>query len=1179
MKKVVFGLVVIGIGLVTQAATYYLRNTGDAGGKSSLLAGEGGAGWALTPTGEEVVWPTTGNDYIVWVDPSAKKAVGLRTPPKGNNYTFAGDTLTLESYIDGSTPYWATLITKHKSSKTVTIADLTLKNGRIAISDSYNNIKTPKYAGAITVPAGYKGYFGTSGSETEDRRMDIASTISGAGDIVMECAGSGTRIILSGNNVGLMGRLYLDHDGIVNTGNQGGARISINSADSWPSDRPEADADGVRINSGSALCFNFSGSLATGQNRGFTIANRSAELNVLGGGEVTINGPMASAYGFAKTGDGSLTLAGDGSGLTSGAAVSATAGTLVLEHPNAVGSAALSVSGSATLVLDVTAGAIALAAIPSVDSLTVKATAVEDATNIPLMRLPAGSVFDASQIAFTYQLPDEVDMTDMRVLSEADAQGVLVYLGVPEANLPTISASFRSVSATSATFSLVLGYAGECSDPLVVTAYYGSTDCGTDKAAWDGSQAFSAVSPGTSDFTVSGLPPESACLIAFMVTPEGGGEEVWTASELLSTASIAVTAPERVFETDVRGVTVTFTRASSVAATPLTIQLGYSGDTSAFDAESLAATATFKAGATTTSVTLRPVDGDTVDGVRSITVSVQPSSSYVVGATSAVTISLLDDESHVAGDCVWTGANGLNWSDAGNWQGGRVPTMLDTAVLGDNVAANAEIAVDARAAVGKLLVSATVPFTLKADAAGGALFAGGLERPTGASGSLDVRVPLTLFGENGTNVWNLAEGTTLVIREAITKAQDPLVVAKTGAGNVEMRKDNQAYNGPWVIRAGTVKAYGTNSFAGKSYVGGDEAFEAQLRQEAKPAFGSAINPVIYTNGTVYAAGGVDSGRLETTTVHAGGKADYRGNIYCKEQIYYGGSVVGGGTFYLGYGQRTTVNENANMAQLDSTLRVAGGDGFGYTFAIADGPKPVDFLMTRAATEGQSNNNLAKSGTGTMKTTQNWSGLKSHVKINGGAWYVDNPSEYGLGIQDTTVAAGAKLGGTGFVGMKEDKGFNMIALSNGSESNFATLSPGTIDVDTGAHVYGTFTAGRTDQTKNKLALGNWSHLEIGIGPKNSETKLSDVDRLKVYGKLEIGENCTLDFTTNSADLDTVRGGVYTIVEADKIEGTFASVLKPKDSWKVIYVTEGEGEDAVVKRIDVAIPGKGLKVYVR
>ena len=1179
MKKTLIGIAAIAAAFAAEAETYYLRGTGDGTGKSSFVSGEGGAGWALTPDGTEVVWPTEGNNYIVWVDPSAKKAVGLRTPPKGNNYTFAGDTLTLESYIEGSTPYWATLITKHKSSKTATIADLTLKNGRIAISDSYSNIGTPKYAGAITIPAGYKGYFGTSGTETNDRRMDITSAISGAGDIVMECAGTGTRLVLSGNNVGLTGRLYIDHDGIVNTDNQGGARVSVNSAASWPSDRPEADADGVRINSGSALCFNFSDSLATGQNRGFTIAGKAAELNVASGGDVTIEGPMASGYGFTKTGDGSLTLAGDGSDLTSGAAVSATAGTLVLAHPNAVGSAALSVSGSATLALDVTAGAIALAAAPSVGSLTVKATAVADATNIPLMRLPAGAVFDASQIAFTYQLPDAVDMTDMRVLSEADAQGVLVYLGVPAANLPTISASFQSVSATSATYSLTLGYAGDCNDPLVVTAYYGSTDCGTDKAAWDGSQSFSAVLPGTSNFTVPGLSPESAYFIAFMVTPEGGGEEVWTAAEQLSTASIAVTAPESVFECDPRGVTVTFTRASSVAANALEILLGYAGDTSAFDAESLAASATFEAGATTTSVTLQPADNDTTDGARSITVTVQPSSSYVVGATSAVTISFLDDESYVAGDCVWTGANSLNWSDAGNWQGGRVPTMLDTAVLGDGVVQNAEISVGSQAAAKKLLVPATIPFTLKADAAGGALFVGGLERPEGASGTLDMSVPLTLFGADGTNRWNLAEGTTLVIRDTITKAQDPLVVEKTGAGNVEMRKDNQTYNGPWVICAGTVKAYGTNSFAGKSYVGGDEALEAQLRQEAKPAFGNAINPVIYTNGTVYANGGVDGSRLETTTIHAGGKADYRGNIYCKEQIYHGGNVVGGGTFYLGYGQRTTVNESPNMAQLDCTLRVAGGSGYGYTFAIADGPKPVDFLMTRAATEGQSDNNLVKSGAGTMKTTQNWSGLKSHVKINGGTWLVDNPSEYGLGIQETTVAAGAKLGGTGYVGMKDDKGGDMIVLSNGNESNFATLSPGTIDVDTGAHVYGTFTAGRTGQTKNNLSIGNWSHLEIGVGPKNSETKLSDVDKLKVYGNLVIGENCTLDLTTNSAGLNEIKGGKFTIVEADAITGTFATVLKPKTSWKVEYVSETVGEGDEATRIVLTVPEKGLTISIR
>ena len=57
----------------------------------------------------------------------------------------------------------------------------------------------------------------------------------------------------------------------------------------------------------------------------------------------------------------------------------------------------------------------------------------------------------------------------------------------------------------------------------------------------------------------------------------------------------------------------------------------------------------------------------------------------------------------------------------------------------------------------------------------------------------------------------------------------------------------------------------------------------------------------------------------------------------------------------------------------------------------------------------------------------------------------------------------------------------------------------------------------------------------------------------------------------------------IVETDKITGTFATVLKPKNTWKVEYVSEevGEGEEkeTVVKRVILTIPIKGLSVIVR
>ena len=83
--------------------------------------------------------------------------------------------------------------------------------------------------------------------------------------------------------------------------------------------------------------------------------------------------------------------------------------------------------------------------------------------------------------------------------------------------------------------------------------------------------------------------------------------------------------------------------------------------------------------------------------------------------------------------------------------------------------------------------------------------------------------------------------------------------------------------------------------------------------------------------------------------------------------------------------------------------------------------------------------------------------------------------------------------------------------------------------------------------------------------------------------EFASDFTLDLTANSAELNEIKGGKYTIVEADKIEGTFATVLKPKNTWTVEYVSEevGEGEEkeTVVKRVLLTIPSKGLSVIVR
>ena len=178
-----------------------------------------------------------------------------------------------------------------------------------------------------------------------------------------------------------------------------------------------------------------------------------------------------------------------------------------------------------------------------------------------------------------------------------------------------------------------------------------------------------------------------------------------------------------------------------------------------------------------------------------------------------------------------------------------------------------------------------------------------------------------------------------------------------------------------------------------------------------------------------------------------------------------------------------------------------------------------------------------------------------------------------------MAAGATLGGTGFVGGTE-RGDVAVA---GSATNPGVIAPGSIDETTGARIHGTLTVGSAAQT-NLVSMGAWTKLVVGAGARDPATRRSGVDKLLVHGALEIGENATLDLVSHSAaDPKDIRGGTYTIVEADQIVGSFATVLKPGNGWKVVYEseTEGEGDAAmeVVKRITLTVPDSGTMLIVR
>ena len=749
---------------------------------------------------------------------------------------------------------------------------------------------------------------------------------------------------------------------------------------------------------------------------------------------------------------------------------------------------------------------------------------------------------------------------------------------------PVVSAALTGVTGTSGTFEVTLAYdktvVGMTPPDIALKAYYGAADAGETATDWDAEADFgSANAVGTTSCLLDNLTEGSVYYVRF-AAKTADSDWVWSECLSLSTAGPSLANwPASVYENDAKALSFSVTRPAAAAAEPLTVHLSYSANAATL-ASGLPASVEFAAGVAEVVVPFALVDNDVAGGDASLVVSIVPDAAYPVGNPVTATIAIVDDESLVATECVWTGAgDGLTWEDAGNWSG-RVPTIVDIAKFMDaGLTANQSVTIHGDAVIGELRIETTTAFTLAAEG-GGSLELGALTRADveGNEGNHTIAVPLVVYAGSETNcIWNVAGANSLVINADISKT-DGTYVLKTGAGNVNMSYRNTSFTGPWIIREGQITANvnGGNTFKGTVTIGGGDTV-AKLVQNQKNSIAGMTPIHIFKNGS-FESGDIDYGRIHNIYVHEGGVARIGGFFYTIDCDLWGGTYNGGAAYNT---HNISSHASATTAVFNAYWRFDGYNS--YSVNAERGTAFVDLIIRNGLAEGGSGQTIRKYGNGIVKSTVNFNNLKNHFQVNGGTWYVDNPSEYGLGIQETTVAAGAKLGGTGYVGMKDDKGVNMIALSNGSESNFATLSPGTVDVETGAHVYGTFTAGRSGQTKNKLALGNWSHLEIGIGPRDAATRTSPFDKLFVHGILQIGSDCTLDLVTNSADPSTIRGGTYTIVEADQIVGSFATVLKPGNGWKVVYEseTEGEGDAAmeVVKRITLTVPDSGTMLIVR
>lgn len=201
-----------------------------------------------------------------------------------------------------------------------------------------------------------------------------------------------------------------------------------------------------------------------------------------------------------------------------------------------------------------------------------------------------------------------------------------------------------------------------------------------------------------------------------------------------------------------------------------------------------------------------------------------------------------------------------------------------------------------------------------------------------------------------------------------------------------------------------------------------------------------------------------------------------------------------------------------------------------------------------------------------------SGSTGRTQVLGGTLLADNETGSATGRSRVEVGAGGTFGGTGFIGGFADGDWATSPSLNltGNGTAAATVRPGSIDSETGAHVFGTLTTGSADQAC-PTAFNDHSQLAIGVGDRGK------VDCLAVNGAVTIsGTDTKLSVFADGVDLSKAKGGRYVILSATEgIEGDFTSITTPKPSWKVSKVMNGD----LCSALELQVPDNGLTLIVR
>lgn len=530
----------------------------------------------------------------------------------------------------------------------------------------------------------------------------------------------------------------------------------------------------------------------------------------------------------------------------------------------------------------------------------------------------------------------------------------------------------------------------------------------------------------------------------------------------------------------------------------------------------------------------------------------------------------------VFGECRWTGAAGdFSWNTPGNWSSGTVPASKDTAVFGAEASlSGATISLDGAQAVGSVAVESADAFsigTAEDAAVGYALAVEHLSRSGSEAGELSFAVPLS-FAEpdDGTNTLAAASGIRF---GAGIGATDSRPLLKTGAGTVTLAGAISGSHPKIWVKEGQVSATAANSIRGDTWVGGgtEEASLVFTRGDAV-AMSNAGTLTVLTNGTATLRDLPWGHFYERMNAYDGGAISCNGGSYALKVTLRGATMSCGGSFqasgYWGQGIESLAADRTSYFRSGMALNPSDAGNPAY-ITVADGEAPVDLVMTGAlGWIGNSSKPIRKNGSGVLKmTAANGPSSSAPYQLNGGTLLCDNASGSPIGNTALAVQAGATLGGTGFIGGTE-RGDVAVA---GTAANPAVIAPGSIDETTGAHLFGTLTVGTPEQN-NSVTFGDYSKLAISAGRDGA-------DALVVHGDVDISETGTALAVSAVGDLDRVRGGTYTILEADSITGQFASVSLPTPSWRINYVSEDVEGQLVVKRITLTVGGVGTVMVFR